>query len=228
MMANTLRLVPSIVWCVAEDADDISPAVTEVLMRSGVPYQHFANRKPADMKVSSLGKGVFNRRICLDWIKEEGEEDGIFYFADDDNSYDVRVFEEIRKTRGVSVFPVGMISTYGISAPIVRDQKVVGWFDAVYGRKFAVDMAGFAVNVHYYRKTNATFPLHISYLETKFLGDLKVEVNELEVLADNCTKVLVWHTKSGQTRAMKRKDIDKEDWKDTNLPGLYKNSWVME
>lgn len=67
-----------------------------------------------------IGRGVFNRRAALDWIRTYAEPSGVIYFADDDNSYDVRIFEEIRQTRVVAVFPVGLVLKFGISSPIVR------------------------------------------------------------------------------------------------------------
>ena len=41
------------------------------------------------------------RRAALSWIREHGSDQGVVYFADDDNSYDTRIFEEIRKTQWV-------------------------------------------------------------------------------------------------------------------------------
>ena len=37
-----------------------------------------------------IGRGVFNRRAAISWIRENAEDDGVVYFADDDNSYDTR------------------------------------------------------------------------------------------------------------------------------------------
>ncbi len=34
-------------------------------------------------------------------------QNAVVYFADDDNAYDVRLFEEIRKVQNVGVLPVG-------------------------------------------------------------------------------------------------------------------------
>ena len=39
--------------------------------------------------------------------------DGVVYFADDDNAYDTRLFWEIRKTRMISMFPVGLLRPSG-------------------------------------------------------------------------------------------------------------------
>ena len=86
----------------------------------------------------------------------------VLYFADDDNTYDLRIFDEIRKTQKVSVFPVAFIGIQSISSPVVESRdvrgadgqmttvnKVVGFADDWFaGRKFAMDMAGEQIIVH--------------------------------------------------------------------------------
>lgn len=55
----------------------------------------------------------------------------------------------MRDTRRVSMWPVGLLS-WGVAAPIVRDGQVVGFYEGWIGaRKFAVDMAEFAVSVEF-------------------------------------------------------------------------------
>ena len=43
--------------------------------------------------------GVENRNRALDWIskkvEETGDDSGVIYFADDDNTYNLRIFEEV-------------------------------------------------------------------------------------------------------------------------------------
>lgn len=51
---------------------------------------------------------------------------GVLYFGDDDNTYDLRLFDEIRDTGNVSVFPVGLVGEYAVSAPVVRDVSFLG------------------------------------------------------------------------------------------------------
>lgn len=40
-------------------------------------------------------RGVSNRNRGLTWIRENAR-DGVFYFADDDNTYDLQLFKEVR------------------------------------------------------------------------------------------------------------------------------------
>ena len=49
------------------------------------------------------------------------------YFADDDNTYDVELFAELRKTRRISMFPVGLIHPSGVSSPVLNERgRVTG------------------------------------------------------------------------------------------------------
>ena len=41
----------------------------------------------------SKPKGVSNRNRGLQWLRQNAS-DGVFYFADDDNSYDLTLFEQ--------------------------------------------------------------------------------------------------------------------------------------
>ena len=65
-------------------------------------------------------RGVANRRAALSWIRKNVQQ-GVLYFGDDDNTYDFRLFEEIRDTKNISMFPVGLIGDYAVSAPVVHE-----------------------------------------------------------------------------------------------------------
>lgn len=56
-------------------------------------------------------------------------------------------------------------------------------------------MAGFAVNIEYLTP-EATMPYIEGHEEDDFLLSLRFDVNDIEPLADNCSKVLVWHTRT--------------------------------
>ena len=62
-------------------------------------------------------------------------------------------FLQIRKTKTVSMFPVGLVSGSPVSTPIVKDEKYKGFYVGWEGqRKFPLDMAGFAFSVKYYKQ----------------------------------------------------------------------------
>lgn len=48
-------------------------------------YKHRVGVKP---------KGVANRNGTIGWLRQHATE-GVVYFADDDNTYDIRLFEEV-------------------------------------------------------------------------------------------------------------------------------------
>lgn len=218
-LAQTLRLVPDIFWIVVEDAQVMSKyvpvasacrhsanlmlsclcrSVEELLLRSGVPYVHLLGPRPLTHMDKRSGRGVSNRLKAFEWIRDKylgTDQKGVIYFADDDNAYDTRVFEEMRDTQIVSMFPVGLLPTLGLSTPIVSSKtgKIIGFHDPFIGRrKFAVDMAGFAVNLQFFlQNKKATMPYKVGYEEDYFLKSLGVKIWQLEPKANNCTEVRV-------------------------------------
>lgn len=138
----------------------------------------------------------------INWVRQNAR-DGVLYFADDDNTYDIRIFEEMRWTKRVSMFPVGLVTKLGVSTPIVRAGKVVGFYDGwIAKRKFPVDMAGFAVSVPFLlSRPNATMPFTVGYEEDGFIKSLGITAGEIEPLASNCTKIWVWHTQTKKNAA---------------------------
>lgn len=45
-------------------------------------------------KKGAKPRGVSNRNRGLEWLRANAKS-GVFYFADDDNTYDIRLFEEV-------------------------------------------------------------------------------------------------------------------------------------
>ena len=161
-----------------------------------MPFVHLLGPRPIEHMDERSGRGVSNRLKAFEWIRstyENTDQSGVIYLADDDNAYDIRLFDEMRDTKIVSMFPVGLINVLGISTPIVSNKtgRIIGFHDPFIGRrKFAVDMAGFAVNLQYFLdKRNATMPYKVGYEEDFFLKSLGVQINELEPKASNCTEV---------------------------------------
>jgi hypothetical protein len=59
---------------------------------------------------------------------------------------------QIRKTKTVSMFPVGFFATGPISTPVLdKNGTFLYFYDAwMGGRKYALDMAGFAFSVRHF------------------------------------------------------------------------------
>ncbi|XP_045783871.1 galactosylgalactosylxylosylprotein 3-beta-glucuronosyltransferase S-like [Maniola jurtina] len=208
-LAHTLMHVPRLHWIVADDQAVCSDRVLKILRQTGLPFTHISSPKPFIYKTSNFPRGVANRRAALEWL-HENVSNGILYFGDDDNAVDLQLFDEIRTTKKVSMFPVGLIGNYGVSTPIVKDGKVLGFFDSwPASRTFPVDMAGFAVNLDFL-KDSANMPFIAGHEEDKFLVSLDLDIDDIEPLASNCTKILVWHTKTvKQKKATLKININK-------------------
>lgn len=203
-LGQTLLLVKHVHWIVAEDSPSCSPPVGELLSRLGLPYTHLASPQPLLYKQANLKynpRGVSSRRAGLRWIMQHVHNPGVIYFADDDNTYDIRLFKEIASTRRISMFPVGFIGSQGVSSPILKEGKVIGFTDDWFAqRKWPVDMAGFAVNLEFLRSRNpqaeTAMPYKAGYEEDMFIQNLRISLDEIEPLGEGCTEVLVWHTKT--------------------------------
>ncbi|KAK8391877.1 hypothetical protein O3P69_017477 [Scylla paramamosain] len=201
--AQTLLNVANVVWLVSEDAPAPTPALTSYLNESSLNTVYLRAQMPAKyMKAKNKPRGVANRLAGLNWVRANAKE-GVLYFADDDNTYDLRIFEQMRWTKKVSMFPVGLVTKLGVSTPIVRLGKVVGFYDGwIANRKFPVDMAGFAVSVPFLlTRPNATMPFTVGYEEDGFIKSLGITSADIEPLAFNCTKIWVWHTQTKKNTA---------------------------
>ncbi|KAK4287037.1 hypothetical protein Pmani_033361 [Petrolisthes manimaculis] len=204
--------VPSLHWILVEDATHKSKLVMNFLESSGLSYTHLHQSTPPDWKLQDNDpswrkpRGVLQRNAGIKWLRRKlrGDRDprGVVYFADDDNTYSTELFKEMRDTKTVSVWPVGLVGGVMVERPLVSrtaTPHVMGWMTGWRpDRTFATDMAGFAVNLALLlRRSDAEFSFtsSIGRMESDFLEKL-VTLSQLEPKADLCTKVLVWHTRT--------------------------------
>lgn len=205
-LSYTIRHVPNIHWIIVEDSQTKTNLVHKFLASCRIPYTHLNVATPQNYKLQEKDpswlkpRGVLQRNVGLDWVRKQPSNTGVVYFADDDNTYDLRLFEEMRSTEKVSVWPVGLVGYLWYESPLLRNGKVVGWYTFWKPeRKFAMDMAGFAVNLRLIKEhPAAVFHMNAGRgnLESDLLTQLGVTLNDLEPKADGCTKVLVWHTRT--------------------------------
>ncbi|KAM4545629.1 galactosylgalactosylxylosylprotein 3-beta-glucuronosyltransferase 1 [Odontesthes bonariensis] len=210
-LANTLLHVTNLHWILVEDSNRRTALVSRLLQDTRINYTHLNVETPMNYKVRGdarnprVPRGTLQRNLALRWLREtlgvNNSQPGVVYFADDDNTYSLELFEEIRSTKKVSVWPVAFVGGLRYESPKVNTLgKVYGWktvFDP--HRPFAIDMAGFAINLSLLlSKPQAYFKLRGvkgGYQESSLLKEL-VTLSDLEPKASNCTKVLVWHTRT--------------------------------
>ncbi|KAL7648580.1 UNVERIFIED_CONTAM: hypothetical protein RMT77_000486 [Armadillidium vulgare] len=224
--AQTLMHVKNLVWIVVEDAPQPSQPVLNYLQHSGLKYVYLRAEMPVKFaKDTKKPRGVANRNAAMQWVRKNATS-GVVYFGDDDNTYDLRIFEEIRYTKKVSMFPVGLVTRLGVSTPIVKNGKVIGFYDGwIASRKFPVDMAGFAINVQVFLDhPDALMPFSVGYEEDGLLKNLKIKTSDIEPKAANCTEIWVWHTQTKKNEIVKDSPL-KASLQNTNLSQLRKQLW---
>ncbi|XP_055902031.1 galactosylgalactosylxylosylprotein 3-beta-glucuronosyltransferase S isoform X1 [Eupeodes corollae] len=203
-LAHTLMHVPKIHWIVADDFAECNIFLGYLFNKFGIPFTHISSPMPDIYRsLTPNPRGVANRRAALNWLRQQKQTSGVLYFGDDDNTFDLKLFSEIRDTKKVSMFPVGLIGMFSVSTPVVQKGKVIGFFDSWPGnRRWPVDMAGFAVNLeHFANHPNATMPYKAGYEEDSFLRSISLSLKDIEPKANNCTEILVWHTQTQKTKA---------------------------
>lgn len=100
-LSYTLRHVPNIHWIVVEDSAAKTGLVSRFLSTCKIPYTHLNAATPSDFKLKDKDpnwlkpRGVLQRNAGLDWLRKQTHISGVLYFADDDNTYDLRLFEEV-------------------------------------------------------------------------------------------------------------------------------------
>ena len=102
-MSNTLKHVANLFWILIEDAEQNTELVTDVLKNSGLEYVHLHTRTHKDLLLKTNDprwkkhRGVDQRNHGLAWIRKSvpPHTPGIVYFADDDNTYHLKLFEEV-------------------------------------------------------------------------------------------------------------------------------------
>ncbi|XP_046626686.1 galactosylgalactosylxylosylprotein 3-beta-glucuronosyltransferase I [Neodiprion virginianus] len=208
-LAQTFVHIPTFHWILVEDSTNKTNLVTNLLMGSGLAFTHLAIPTPPNYKLGrndpnwKKPRGVEQRNAGLKWLRENltPDDEGIVFFADDDNTYSIKLFEEMEKIKHVGVWPVGLVGGLMVEKPICDEatRKVVGFNSAWKSdRPFPIDMAGFAFKLKLlFQHKDAWFSFEIQsgYQESEILRHITTR-DQLEPLADCCKKVYVWHTRT--------------------------------
>ena len=99
--------VPEITWIVVEDSEQKTELVKNLLAKcTSVRYVHLHAKSPGPRAVpkgekpKDVGKGIVQRNAGLNWIRtycsmENTKCRGVVYLMDDDNKYDLKLFQEV-------------------------------------------------------------------------------------------------------------------------------------
>ncbi|CAF0844852.1 unnamed protein product [Didymodactylos carnosus] len=207
-LAQTLYLIPNLLWIIIEDEVKPTLRVRKILESFNIPCVHLNYPTPSYLKITAnqsywrKPRGMLQKNIGLDWLRNNTQptEDALVYFADDDNTYHWRIFREIRKVQNVGVWPVGIVGELLYEGPVCTKGKVHSWFCYVFrNRQFPIDMAGFAIHLRlihshkdYYFNVSAD---SIGQQESHILSTMTT-IDELECLANDASKIYVWHTRT--------------------------------
>lgn len=235
-LGQTLKHVKNMMWIVADDAPQPTKQIMNLLYRLKISHKYVLGQMPKRFwSWEAQPKGVANRNNGVNWVLSHvdqiKDDRGVLYFADDDNTYDLKLFTEIRKTRRVSVFPVGFVSGRPVSTPVIKNGRIVEFYEGwIGGRTYPLDMAGFAVTIKQLKmaagRDSIAMPYSHTDQENGFLKALGIPPYEFQPLANGCSEILVWHTRTVPVDDSDFKPIDRQVLMETNL-GKLSNYWCM-
>ncbi|KAL6845295.1 hypothetical protein ACP4OV_024790 [Aristida adscensionis] len=206
-LAHVLKNVPPpLLWIVAEWPYQ-SRETAEILRSSGVMYRHLiCNRNTTNIRkiiVCQKNNAIFH-------IKKH-RLDGIIHFADEERTYSADLFEEMRKIRRFGTWPVAVHAEAKyrvvLEGPLCSGNQVTGWHTNQrrgVARRFPIGFSGFAFNStilwdpqRWNSPTLESIILHSGgrggLQESRFIEKLVEDESQMEGLADNCTRILVWN-----------------------------------
>ncbi|CAD5219241.1 unnamed protein product [Bursaphelenchus xylophilus] len=157
MLVQTIRHLENVFWIVVEGDAEKNLYMKQLLVRSKVPHVYL------DRPDTELCNGWALHNEALDYIRRNDDlfpDDSVVYFAGDEDSFDLRLFEEyVRNVKEIGVWAAG--SGYvSAESPMVLHGKVIGWNVAWRPkRKFALTFHSFALKTGLIKKSRAAFDM---------------------------------------------------------------------
>ena len=99
-----------------------TPMIGALLKRCGLPYVHLTVSSPDHTYVRATSEivGIQHRNMGLKWIREHcgnGKcNSGVVYFGDDDDRYDLRLFDEVSTCMHDSITCISIHNNYILAA----------------------------------------------------------------------------------------------------------------
>uniref|UniRef100_A0A0D9UWZ5 Glycosyltransferases n=1 Tax=Leersia perrieri TaxID=77586 RepID=A0A0D9UWZ5_9ORYZ len=131
-LGHTLRLVaPPLLWIVVGARNTTATArAVHALRGSRVMFRHLTY--DAENFTGLAGDEVeYQRNLALSHIQLH-RLPGIVHFAGAGSVYDLRFFEQLRRTRGIAAWPIGIVSsadqTVAVEGPTCNSSQITGWY----------------------------------------------------------------------------------------------------
>lgn len=173
-------------WIVVEDGSEIDENLKKLLPENCI-YLCYGPTKDGGNK---------QRNFAYEYIYDN-KLTGIIYNADDDNAYDLTLFDEIRKTQKLSIFPVlgwNRLKKDPERPILDSNGKFLRW-NSTWNRKYATDMAGFAFHSDLLSKLEKPFWRRVGHGggESEFIDSVIGSIDDAEFLCDQCSVSYVTH-----------------------------------
>ncbi len=104
-LSQTLLHVTNLHWIIVEDSTYRTDLISRLLVETGLSFTHLNFRTPVEMQRKKREprrkhhRGVGQRNLALSWLRENIDAEktpGVVYFMDDDNTYHIKIFDEVR------------------------------------------------------------------------------------------------------------------------------------
>lgn len=190
LIKNIFSKINNYTWIIVEDGIKTDDYLSKMLQESGVnhSYLHYGPTRSG---------GNAQRNFALEYIHDYNI-DGIVYNLDDDNLYDLKLFDEIRKIKKISIFPVHGWNRdkNDPEKPILDSNNNFKSWNSSWQRKYSTDMGGFAFRSSLLKNIKKPFWTYIEHGggESEFIDRLVTNVNDIEFnLCNNCNNYYVSH-----------------------------------
>lgn len=103
-ISQAFKAAKKLHWIVVEDSVQKTDLVGNFLKSSGLKYTHLNIRTPFTLRRHKKEfrrlkpRGVEQRNLAIEWLRKNIDPQrtpGVVYFADDDNTYDSQIFDEV-------------------------------------------------------------------------------------------------------------------------------------
>ena len=124
--SRVLRQVPNMLWIVVEDGENKTATIAEFLAHSGVPHVYLSVAGTKRHNVQP--KGVRPKNRGLQYVRESlkvNPRPSVIYIADDDNTYTLRLFEEVSITAQLN-YHVYLMSLVSINMIWLIERQEMG------------------------------------------------------------------------------------------------------